>query len=345
MPDTTREHWTTDEELLEQYVLGRLATGRREPLEAHLRDCAVCQARVTDERLMTTGIRAAGRADLRRELAERLGRKERADSTGVWRWMAAAAVLVATVGVWRWLGPTAPPTELPPSISEQPAGTKSTETGTGPAPPPSPATRSPMATEERLERREPAALEEARRPEADPAAGAGARIAEAPREIMVDDIAPEVKGRAEDARMDASPLPGVREAWVEATVIAPALQQAQKIGRSKLEERAGEAKDADRAAPQGVGLTGPMPVQLRQMQQSPTALDRRIAAAPSGRSTVPVRITIEGDSLIIELHPRDPFSATEMSKAMVMRPKADSIVVLIGRELLGLRVPKEFIAR
>ncbi|MBP1655643.1 MAG: hypothetical protein H6Q31_244 [Bacteroidetes bacterium] len=67
------EHWTLDEELLAEYVLGRLSDSRREACASHLASCAECRRRLEDEQLLAAGVQRAGREELKARLRERLG--------------------------------------------------------------------------------------------------------------------------------------------------------------------------------------------------------------------------------------------------------------------------------
>ena len=67
------EHWTLDEELLAEYVLGRLSDSQREACSRHLASCAECRKHLEDEQLLAAGVQRAGRADLKARLRQRLG--------------------------------------------------------------------------------------------------------------------------------------------------------------------------------------------------------------------------------------------------------------------------------
>ncbi|HSQ74613.1 MAG TPA: zf-HC2 domain-containing protein [Bacteroidota bacterium] len=67
------EHWTLDEELLAEYVLGRLSDSQREACSRHLASCAECRKRLEDEQLLVAGVQRAGRADLKARLRQQLG--------------------------------------------------------------------------------------------------------------------------------------------------------------------------------------------------------------------------------------------------------------------------------
>lgn len=120
MSDNIGLHWTEDDELLGQYILGRLSKDRQEELDDHLRSCALCRQAVQNERELASGIRLYGR----KELKARLKRRITATPTvihGLSTWqkvLSAAAVLAIMVGIGyynRWfLG--LEPTEM--SVSE-----------------------------------------------------------------------------------------------------------------------------------------------------------------------------------------------------------------------------------
>jgi hypothetical protein len=50
-----------------------------------------------------------------------------------------------------------------------------------------------------------------------------------------------------------------------------------------------------------------------------------------------------GDSLLIQLYPPVPYAEADLQKALILRPKVDSVVVLVGRHLLGMRIPETFL--
>lgn len=307
--------------------------------------CAQCRERVDGERMISLGVRAAGRAQLKHELADRLARRSAPDASGVWRWMAAAAVLIAAVGVWRLLTPVAPvppDQDVPPSLAEEATKTPAVE-----APPSEPIT-SPSPLSElsgragRVERRE-IALPSEETSAAAPAAGAGVTMAEAPPEAKMEDVAQAAEAKV--AVEEESKVAAFDAAWIEATLLAPPVQNAQKMARAQTDGRAKDAKAELQTVGQGVSVSGPMPIQLRQALRSDLPVEQRRPTALASRETVPVRISLAGDSLLIVLFPPDPYSEDEMQKAFITRPRVDSVVVMVGRQLLGLRIPEIFLAR
>ena len=57
MRDTANPHWTEDDDLLAQYVLGRLSAEERKQLDDHLLSCSQCREEVQKERVLVSGIR------------------------------------------------------------------------------------------------------------------------------------------------------------------------------------------------------------------------------------------------------------------------------------------------
>jgi hypothetical protein len=102
MTDASQLHWTENEEVLEQYVLGRVDPGLRVVLESHLRSCAKCRRSVESEAVLSGGIRRLGRDQLRQRLASRT-RLVHARRPS-WQQFAAAAVFIiaASIGGYQW---------------------------------------------------------------------------------------------------------------------------------------------------------------------------------------------------------------------------------------------------
>ena len=106
MDSTQHNHWTEDEELLEQYVLGRVDAGRRAELELHLTDCATCRAAVQSEREIISGVKLAGREAMKANLRKRLSEDGALIFQRYQYVSLAAAVLViaAGIGIFRYYG-------------------------------------------------------------------------------------------------------------------------------------------------------------------------------------------------------------------------------------------------
>src|SRR3989304_1273796 len=88
--DDVNNHWTDDEDLLERFVLDRIATKERDALEKHLEACWACKMRVENEIAMVQALRLEGRFRLKQELKKLVAGVPPVQSVG-WRWVAAAA--------------------------------------------------------------------------------------------------------------------------------------------------------------------------------------------------------------------------------------------------------------
>ena len=108
MDSTPNNHWTEDQELLEQYVLGRLDAERHIELDLHLAGCATCRSAVQSEREMSAGVKLAGREAMKANLRKRLA----GDGVRVFQryqyvsLAAAVLVIAAGIGIFRYYGVT-----------------------------------------------------------------------------------------------------------------------------------------------------------------------------------------------------------------------------------------------
>jgi hypothetical protein len=107
MSEIASLHWTEDDDLLAQYVLGRLSTEERKPLEDHLLSCAQCREVVQKEQVLVSGIRQRGRQEVKARLKQQLA--ERPDSYRrlvTWQQIASVAavvVIITGIGIYnRW---------------------------------------------------------------------------------------------------------------------------------------------------------------------------------------------------------------------------------------------------
>jgi hypothetical protein len=97
-------HFTYNEDLLEQYVLGRLSEEDRQRYEHHLHRCEICQRAVRDEQRIAAGASRLGREQLKARLRTRIAAGE--SSHFPWQRIASiAAIVVIVTGigvVYRW---------------------------------------------------------------------------------------------------------------------------------------------------------------------------------------------------------------------------------------------------
>lgn len=107
MRDTANPHWTEDDDLLAQYVLGRLSTEERKQLDDHLLSCSQCREEVQKEQVLVSGIHQHGRQEMKSRLKQQLA--SRPDSYRrlvTWQRIASVAavvVIITGVGIYnRW---------------------------------------------------------------------------------------------------------------------------------------------------------------------------------------------------------------------------------------------------
>lgn len=68
----SQNHWTSDEELLERYALGRVVGEELAVLQKHLQECEECQLAVQRERRLIAGVKRFGRDELKQRLRDRI---------------------------------------------------------------------------------------------------------------------------------------------------------------------------------------------------------------------------------------------------------------------------------
>jgi hypothetical protein len=94
-------HWTENDDLLSEYVLGRVPAQDLNRLEAHLASCSVCQEAVRLERAMASGIRRYGREEFKARLGTMIAQRPVSINRLVtWqRAVSVAAVFVVIAGI------------------------------------------------------------------------------------------------------------------------------------------------------------------------------------------------------------------------------------------------------
>jgi hypothetical protein len=138
---------------------------------------------------------------------------------------------------------------------------------------------------------------------------------------------------------------GTVEAWVEATVLAPVPVNAEEMARSESDQRTKKLAVVSQDDRPVTRQTGPRGMQLQQAPRSFLPADQRLQATSSVRAGIPARLTLVGDSLFLQLYPVTPYPESEVLEATIFRPRTDSLVVHVGRQLLGLRIPEALLAK
>lgn len=104
MSNIISQHWTSDQEKLEAFVLNKFNKKEMSLLAVHLEKCDECNKRVQEERELRAGIRRFGRMEMKRRLKLRLRRDQgrRFEWTYVASLAAAVVVMLGAVFAIRW---------------------------------------------------------------------------------------------------------------------------------------------------------------------------------------------------------------------------------------------------
>jgi hypothetical protein len=351
----TNIHWVEDQDLLEQFVLGRLESPDTSALEKHLRECAQCREVVDRERELVAGIRLAGRDALKRRMSQKL--RQREARTQVWyrvAGIAAGIVLLVTIGIYnRWFDGT----ETPKETSD-----RTDQRGKLAAPAPSVAPQGELSNQEK-----PRGEVESRTPEqatqAAQGLGAGAsksggvesgRLAEAkvekPKDFTSVDALRDEEHREKKDRLAASTVgTSVATTWVEGTVISE-----EDYNRPAAEERVAKALDERstmRKGKQENNLAGKpamvegahntsqnyvvtqrllsdLPRSQQLQRQRANSIQALLQKDPSG-----TQLTVFLDSLLTK---------KEFDRSEVQTIGEDSIIVNLGNRRVGYKLPPEW---
>jgi hypothetical protein len=334
MPDKTRIHWTDDEDLLARFVLGQLDAGEALPLEHHLQECERCKEAVLAERRIAAGVRLAGREELKRRLARRIGQR----ASGDINWyrvagIAAAVVLLVTVAIrYQWLtgrdSPRDESSQKIDSVSRPPEQ----------APAPQVAVERPS-----IDAMKPTVTQK----ETESLAGAGARVkgpeADGKKTIREEKgkrgepaklgLAKEEQAFAKKDQLAAQAASDAEELWAQGT-LAPSVVVTRLMDRA-----ANLAADA-----KGVEVVTRTQSALLD-SATLTVTQRPISALPSmqkgARRTDAVQTLFRQNpaGLQITLFSDTLLNARELAQASIQSVRQDSIVLLLGNKLIGYKTP------
>jgi len=335
MPDKTRIHWTDDEDLLARFVLGQLDAGEASSLEKHLLECVRCKEAVIAERRIAAGVRLAGREELKRRLARRIGQKAPNDMN----WyrlagIAAAIVLLVTVAIrYEWFGGR----EDSQTESRQKIDSVSRPPEQAPAPRVAVERPSIDAVKPSVTQKETKSL-----------AGAGARVkgpeADGKKTIREEKgkraepatlgLAKEEKAFAKKDQLAAqAAAPDAEELWAQGTLV-PSVVVTRMMDRA-----ANLAADA-----KGIEVVSKTHSALLD-SATLTVTQRPISALPSmqkgARRTDAVQTLFRQNpaGLQITLFSDTLLNARELAQASIQSVRQDSIVLLLGNKLIGYKTP------
>lgn len=358
MSESNNIHWTENEELLEQFVLGRLESAEVVELEKHLQECDQCRKVVTSERELIAGIRLAGRGSVKRRLAQRLEQRK-AHSPNWYRvaGVAAGIVLLVTVGVHNgWFVGTE--TQM-----EKRNRTDKTEKLAEPTPAVSPERQAANVEKPSGDAARRSVGEEQQKVQglaagAPKAAGAeSGKLAEAQvdklKDLKAADAGREGESREKKDRIAASTVASALvTTWLQGTVISERDQNAPapaEMAANAKDERAVLRKE--KAVNQFAGKTSKevaggkadqnfiisqkpntdLPPTQRAQQQRGFSVQALLQKIPTG-----TQITVYLDSLLTK---------KEFDQTRVQRIGEDSIIMNLGSRLVGYKLPPDWNAQ
>jgi hypothetical protein len=323
--DHPTQHFADDPDVLEQFVLGHLDQTTTAEHEKHLHDCEHCREAVRAERIIAAGIKRHGRDQLK----QRLGMLAGMPATRKIPWphlLSAAAVLAILVGIGitqHWFVSHVAPTEAAKALkTEQPT-----------PPPPEPAITQRSGGE--LQRSE---ANDAKVKDHD------AGYAHAPTDNLEKSIASESedKRNEEMARPLMAPTSVSREFWATGTVI-PALTTQMAIPEGGVKKSLMEKEAQPRSTTQSEMKT-PEHITLEQRPASmlPARLLNQLQS--TGPRTIQTLVRQSRGETYLTLYPETPFDSTEFHLARIRQVSADSLLVFIGNQRIGYRLPADVLA-
>ena len=354
MSESKNIHWGGNEDLLEQFVLGRLDSAEVAQLEEHLQECDQCCRAVAHERELVAGIRLAGRESLKHRLAQRI--EQRKSNGPNWYRMvgvAAGIILLVTAGVYnRWFIGTETQVQKRDRADR-------TEKRIEPAPAVSPERQMAKAERPSVDATKRAVDEE--RKVANQAAGApkaagaeSGNIAEAQVDKLEDlkalEVGKEAESRGKKDRFSAvSAVSPLAATWVQGTVIlerdqnapapvgmaANAKDERALLQKGKVENalggKAANVEVHENAVESFVIAQKPLsdlPPFQRAQQQRASFVQTLLQKHPSG-----TRITVYLDSLLTQ---------KEFDQSRVQAIGEDSIILNLGNRLVGIKLPPDW---
>ncbi len=355
----TNIHWTDDADLLAEFVLNRLDASTRQKLEAHMDQCNVCKKAVDTELMIAAGARRLGREELKNRLLKSISVSS--SKQAPWpRILSAAAILVVITGIgvynkWFMVNETGIQTEqlghetdasVPRSEPVEPEmlgkqDQRKTETRVHPdgrfVPP---AVRKKELT---LREAQPATMDERKdqvTPRGDVSGDLGLN------EARSNEFGQRAESQPEGFVQNSEPaLQGVtasqnRSTWVQGTILNSSIGVQQEYAAesaaklrslakgSRVQQELKDKDDVSGTTRQYTIEQQPsvaLPLFLQQLQHTNT-----VQALVEQSETGGIRLTLFLDSLLAD---------SELQDATVQQVTEDSILVLIGGQIIGYRIP------
>ena len=343
MSDETRKHWTDDEDLLARFVLGRLDAAEISALQQHLIDCPRCAEAVRAEQLLAAGIKRAGREEMKERLATRLGQQR----SYHFNWyqavgIAATIVLLVTIAVRNdWFS----------SMEPQYAGREKSDSMARPT------RETPVPHDAYLPASKEAQKPRASGGESKTMAGAEAKPGKELKKSELDEIrvvVQEKEKRAEPVTMALgkgersqpekmqpalmSVATDVRELWTDGTVIHPPVirfaDQAANVPADakalSIVEKTLKAGFDTTSVSVTQRLVSALPA-ARRISQKPDRVQTLLRQGPNG-----VSLTLYSDTIV---------SPQDLSGALLEIAGEDSLVLHVGRKVIGYKTPRGWLSR
>jgi hypothetical protein len=348
MPDTTPLHIADSPERLEAFVLGRITDSEHEAVESHAAACDRCAQAIRSERMLAAGAKSLGRALLKERL--RSGVAEPSLRIPWPRILSAVAVLLLLVGVG-WLNHWFITPEQETMMLSDKLSRESEKALPQAVSPPAVASEAPPLADRDERAGAPAAgpAKEAEHPALrveEKTQGLDASPALPSKEVA--DIAAAESRNAVVTRRDMKIAPASGGVWVEGNAIAeaPAAVRFRAGAKDALLKGKSDARtlaESETNALSGAGAAAPPAEQtFRVRQRTATALPalRQNVQQRNGPSgTIQTLLEQTSGETVLTLYLDSLRNPVDLRNARVQQVGRDSIIVNIGNQRIGYRLP------
>ncbi|MEW6512006.1 MAG: zf-HC2 domain-containing protein [Bacteroidota bacterium] len=349
MDESSGFHIADDQDRLARFVLGTLSDADRRSAEEHLAGCDACAAAVRRERVLAAGIRRLGR-DLLKETIRRQTSYQKAMEIPWLRVAGAAAVLVVLVGVGviaRWFVTKPEAEQVTSDRTEQAPTAVGEQPSIGPAD-----LRSESAGKESLPsssaRREADAAFRPLEKGAEDRQAFRAKSETAPTSgvAAAGNLTSETGKYTDKLKAAETPLHVPSVFWTEGNVISAVEESKRDVGRDEAESRAlmmrKDVAQEGAAAPKPQRFAAKESAALYQIQQRPAAaLPRERQAMQQFSNSVQTKIEQRGNVTTLTLYLDSLANESDLRKANVETLSDDSVVVNLGKQKIGYRLPSQ----
>lgn len=334
MTDNGEHLLADDPELLERFVLEKLAEGERAKLDEHLRTCAVCRKAVHMERMMAAGARRLGRDETKERLARRLSVDRH--TTFPWRTLAAAAVIITLIGISitsRWFA-VHEPSPLAPELGQVSAPTGGEDR---------------RADAEKSEYAAPSTVRKEGATSEGKGGPAESKIQNTPmaaapqtetgkEDLAVADKAVRLQPAIDEKKSTATGSPTRSPAyWTEGTVFQQSGEE-ETLLKDALQKPAAAARverDADALTLQN---TMP-PISISQRSAADLPRTRQVLQKQTAPGQVQTLVEQRDDGFHLTLYLDSLVDETALKNSTVRQVGPDSAIVRIANQQIGYRIP------